>query len=67
MERLYHVFTHRKDAWFQAAEYEPALDLFTEWAQENGNARLYEEVWESLDAEDAASEDCLLAYGPFPG
>ena len=67
MERLYHVFTHGSDAWFPEPDYGEALAQFKQWATEKGSARLYEEWWESLAADDAIHEDCLLAWGPFPG
>ena len=57
----YHVFTDYRDDWFD--RYADALALFKEWAEEFGNARLYEEIH---IGEEMDEENCLQSIGDFP-
>lgn len=57
----YHVFTHGEDEWFD--EYNKANDVFKEWAESYGSARLYQETY---IGDESNSEECLKTVGEFP-
>jgi hypothetical protein len=64
-----HVFTDGTDDFYGPEELHQAIKLYREHKENNGNARLYIEVYEDEPAyeyDDMAIEDCLLGAGNFP-
>lgn len=64
---LYHIFSNNVDEW--TSNPATAIDIYNQWADENGCARLYAEYYldeKRYEACDQNEEECLLTYGDYP-
>ena len=65
MKTMYHVFTNNNDDWTD--DYGKAVNMFSEFKNGYGCARLYEEKWKNPDIDDEPiEENCIKSFGEWP-
>lgn len=65
MKEIYHVFTNGRDEYVD--DFKTAKAIYKRMKEEEGCARLYEQIWDlSIDEDEPIEESCLLSYGGFP-
>ena len=64
LEKVYHVFTHRKDAWVKKRK--KAEKLYRRFVREQGSARIYKERYKDRENDDMVSETYIKGAGEYP-
>lgn len=69
MSTVFHVFTSHNDEWFD--NHDEAKALYNKWAKDNGEARMYEEVWPDdpdvlEETDEPLKSECLYTFGDYP-